>query len=177
MNACTANWCMTTVCTTTPPSGNWRRLVRILTQLDAAATLAEVSALTDAQRAGLLTQWQGPAQPVGATNIYTRFVERVQYAPYAIAVVDGETQLNYRQLRQRAEQLAMRLHHAGVRAGDRVVVWLPRSVDYLSAILAVNRLGACYIPVDSQWPDERVGWLLQDCDGRALITDATLRAR
>ncbi|MCA7013924.1 amino acid adenylation domain-containing protein [Dickeya dadantii] len=152
-------------------------LVRILTQLDDAATLAEVSALTDAQRAGLLTQWQGPAQPVGATNVYTRFVERVQYAPYAIAVVDGETQLNYRQLRQRAEQLAMRLHHAGVRAGDRVVVWLPRSVDYLSAILAVNRLGACYIPVDSQWPDERVGWLLQDCDGRALITDATLRAR
>ncbi|MGM3183148.1 non-ribosomal peptide synthetase [Dickeya oryzae] len=152
-------------------------LCNILTQLDSAVTLGAISQLTPKQQSHLLTRWQGMALPVEVATVYQQFVEQVQRTPYATAIIDGSNHVNYRELRQRSEQLAMRLYFAGVRAGDRVVVWLPRSIDYLCAILAASRLGVCYIPVDSQWPDERVLWLLEDSAGGALITDVTLRAR
>lgn len=147
----------------------WIQLLKSLTDRQA---LSDITMAEDDE--SLLACFKGQAQPVAAFNVYQQFIQQAQLRPQAVAVIEGNRQLSYQQLQQRVEQFAWRLNSLGIRRGDRVVVWLDRSSDYLASILAVHRLSACYVPVDSHWPYERVQWLLEDCQARVLVTTSTL---
>jgi amino acid adenylation domain-containing protein len=82
--------------------------------------------------------------------------------PDAIAVVDGDRSITYRELTSAALLFALRLRRAGVSAGARVGVITDRSIEGMSAIVGVLRAGAVYVPVDRDWPDARVSFIVQD---------------
>ncbi|MCK1815260.1 amino acid adenylation domain-containing protein, partial [Streptomyces sp. XM4011] len=79
-----------------------------------------------------------------------------------MAVVSGETELTYAELAERSDRLAGHLRQHGVRPESRVAVLLPRSVDYVVAVLAVVKAGGVYVPVDPEYPPERRRYLLAD---------------
>lgn len=147
----------------------WEQLLQSLTYMQ---MLSDIT--IDQNEQLLLASFKGKEQPIVAASVYQQFIQQAQTQPQAIAVIDGDRQLSYQQLQRQVEQFAWRLQSQGICRGDRVVVWLPRSSDYLATILAIHRLSACYVPVDSHWPDERVQWLLDDCQARVLVTTSGL---
>jgi amino acid adenylation domain-containing protein len=91
--------------------------------------------------------------------------------PSAPAVRCGGDHLTYDELATQAAAVAEALAARGVVAGDRVGVLLPRSVDLVTTILAVQRLGAAYVPIDVSYPDQRVDLLLRLGAPRLTVTD------
>ncbi|MEV4684170.1 amino acid adenylation domain-containing protein [Streptomyces kurssanovii] len=83
---------------------------------------------------------------------------------------EGST-VTYRQLAERTARLAHHLHALGVRPGDHVAVHMDRSPDLVTALVAVVRAGAVYVPVDPANPPERVRYLLADSGARVVVAD------
>ena len=98
------------------------------------------------------------------------FEKQVEKAPDAAAVSDGTTRLSYRELNERANQLAHYLRKSGVTPDVLVGVSLERSVRAIITILAVWKAGGAYLPLDPDYPKERLHYILRDADLRYLIT-------
>src|ERR1700722_11380898 len=79
-------------------------------------------------------------------------------APHAIALSDGARQLTYCDLDSRADHFAGYLVELGVMPGDTVAICMERSFDWIVAARGVMRAGAAYVPLDSSWPDARLGF-------------------
>jgi L-proline---[L-prolyl-carrier protein] ligase len=92
--------------------------------------------------------------------------------PDGPAVRDGSREVSYRELDAVVSRLAGTLADLGVQAGQRVAVWLPKSVEAIAAMQAALRIGATYVPVDPLSPAERVRRILRDCRPTACVTTA-----
>ena len=92
--------------------------------------------------------------------------------PDAPAVVDGERSISYGDLDTLAGRLATVLGELGVRRGDRVALYLDKSLEAIAGIYGVMRAGAAYIPLDPQAPPARLGYVAADADVRVLVTGA-----
>ena len=93
-----------------------------------------------------------------------------------IAIVDGDTNVDYRTLARRVETLAARLLALDVRPGDRVVVQLRKSAAEVIAMFAVARVGAVIVNVNAQWTGDQLRHVVDDCTARVLIVEtATIR--
>ncbi|HEX7154086.1 MAG TPA: amino acid adenylation domain-containing protein [Thermoanaerobaculia bacterium] len=103
------------------------------------------------------------------------FAAHVQQTPDAIAVRCGDEALTYCVLDERAATLAARLRRNGA-AGALVGVCVPRTANALVALLAVWKAGAVYLPIDPEYPDERIAFLLRDARVAVLVTETALRA-
>ncbi|QJB38148.1 AMP-binding protein [Chitinophaga oryzae] len=93
-----------------------------------------------------------------------------------VAVICDSRQLTYAQLNENANRLAwwlMQQHHAG--PGDIVAVKLPRNENLLTAIMAVLKTGAAYVPVDVNYPEERQAYIQQDSRARLVLDTAVLQ--
>ena len=90
--------------------------------------------------------------------------------PAAPAVVDARRQVTYAELHALACALTRRLEARGVSAGDRVGIWLEKSVESVAALQAALRLGAVYVPLDPHSPQARAETILDDCAVAAVVT-------
>ncbi|MFB9569689.1 amino acid adenylation domain-containing protein, partial [Saccharopolyspora hordei] len=98
-------------------------------------------------------------------------VERsARRVPDAVAVRFGAEELTYRALNERANRLAHRLIASGVRPGDVVALALPRTPELVVSLLAVVKSGAAYLPVDPDYPAERIAFMLADSAPALLLT-------
>ncbi|MBB6571205.1 amino acid adenylation domain-containing protein [Kribbella sandramycini] len=96
-------------------------------------------------------------------------------SPDAVAVLaDDGADLTFRQFDARVNALAHRLIEQGVQVGDRVAVALPRSPELVIALAGVIRAGAAYVPIDPDYPAERVKHILADAEPRVVLTDQHL---
>ncbi|MEV5124695.1 amino acid adenylation domain-containing protein [Streptomyces decoyicus] len=103
------------------------------------------------------------------------FASHVDRTPDAVAVVDGDRVLTYRQLDEHAGRLAGRLISRGIRRGDRVAVMMDRSADLLVALLAVWKAGAVYVPVDAAYPARRVAFMVADARVSLMVCSVAAR--
>src|SRR6202035_2329066 len=94
--------------------------------------------------------------------------------PDALAVIDGEASLTYRQLDAGASRLARRLRALGVGPETLVGICLPRSAAAVTAILAVHKAGGGYVPLDPAYPEERIAFMLADSGSRLVLTEERL---
>lgn len=104
------------------------------------------------------------------TSLATLFEAQVAKTADAPAIVEGESRLTYQELNRRANRLAHALRAQGVRAGDRVGLWVERSVDNIIALLATIKAGAIYLPLDPTYPVERLAWMVEDSQPRGILT-------
>ncbi|MGV9799691.1 amino acid adenylation domain-containing protein, partial [Mycobacterium sp. NPDC003449] len=147
---------------------------------DPTRQLSSIDALGPAEH-GRLGEWSnravlsGPA--AAPTSIPQRFAEQVARTPDALAVTFEGRSVSYRELDESANRLANRLAGHGVGPGDCVAVLLPRCAEAITAILAVLKTGASYLPVDPAMPPSRSAFMLGDAAPLAAITTAGLRHR
>jgi amino acid adenylation domain-containing protein len=93
--------------------------------------------------------------------------------PDRLAVKAPDASLTYAELEQGAARTASALRELGVRPGDRVAIWAPKSSRALTAIYGTLRAGAAYVPIDPLTPDARAVSLLEDADCRVLCADGS----
>ncbi|MGW0910084.1 non-ribosomal peptide synthase/polyketide synthase, partial [Streptomyces sp. NPDC002853] len=150
-----------------------QRLVRVLERVTEAADvrLHEVDVLDAGERARVLTEWNDTAVPVESATLPGLFAERVRRSPDAVAVVFEGTQLSYTELDVRAAGVARHLIDQGVGAGSTVAVMLERGVELVVALWGVLKAGAAYLPVDPEYPAERIALLLEDAEPVVVLDD------
>jgi amino acid adenylation domain-containing protein len=95
--------------------------------------------------------------------------------PDATAVVCRGAQLTYGQLDRLSDRMARLLRDEGVRPGDRVGIFSPKSVETLIAIFGVLKAGGVYVPLDSKGPAQRAAYIIRDCGIRVLLTASKQR--
>ncbi|HKN98357.1 MAG TPA: amino acid adenylation domain-containing protein [Pseudonocardiaceae bacterium] len=95
----------------------------------------------------------------------------VRWSTDGVAVSDGATTLSYAELDVRSNRLAHKLIEAGAGPETRVAVRLPGSADLLVALLAVLKSGAAYVPIDPDYPADRIAYLLDDADPVCVVDD------
>ena len=101
------------------------------------------------------------------------FDEQVTKTPEAIAVVSDKARLSYKQLSNRVNKLANYLKNdLQVQRGDFVGILLERSEELVISILAILKVGATYIPIDINYPVERITFMLEDSGMKVLLTEA-----
>ena len=91
-------------------------------------------------------------------------------APSRVAVRYKGAELSYAQLETQSSQLAAMLMRAGVRRGDRVGIYLDKSLPAIIAIFAILKIGAAYVPLDPAAPKARIAFIVQDCRMAAIVS-------
>ncbi|WP_330301225.1 non-ribosomal peptide synthetase [Streptomyces sp. NBC_00503] len=140
---------------------------RLVAVLDAVAADPEVrvgavDVLTVGERARVLGEWAGTADDSVPVTFHGLFEAAVDATPDAPAVVSGELVLSYAEVEARANRLALWLMDQGVGPERVVALVLPRSVDIVVAQLAVLKAGGAYLPVDPEYPEDRIAYMLDD---------------
>ncbi|WP_329218547.1 amino acid adenylation domain-containing protein [Streptomyces sp. NBC_01485] len=135
---------------------------------------AEILTSGELERLGVWSA--GPVRGLPGGSLPELFAARVVSSPGAVAVVAGDVELSYAELAARVDGLARWLVERGVGPGGRVVVALPRSVELVVALLAVQRVGAAYVPVDPEYPAERIAHIREDAGAVLVLTPDVLPA-
>ncbi|MCV7419610.1 non-ribosomal peptide synthase/polyketide synthase [Mycobacterium yunnanensis] len=125
-------------------------------------TTTDIDGLTPSARLDLLREWNDQSWPDTTTTVTEAFARQVESTPDAQAVVAGDVRLTYRELADRAYQLAHHLRAMGVEHEQTVAIALPRSAEMVVAVLAILTAGGAFVPVDPQWPAERRRRVLTD---------------
>ncbi|WP_053198953.1 non-ribosomal peptide synthetase [Streptomyces viridochromogenes] len=103
-------------------------------------------------------------------GLHERVADWASRTPDAVAVTDGDQNMTYAELELRASMVARRLRAAGVRPGALVGVALPRSADLVAALLGVLKAGAAYVPMDPDYPAERLRFLREDAGVQVVVS-------
>nr|UXB94867.1 non ribosomal peptide synthetase [Pseudomonas syringae] len=140
--------------------------------------IRSLAMLPDTERNELLHGFN--AVPITAESplpVHLRIAQQALRQPDALAAQVGGERLTYGELNARANALAHHLIGLGVRPDDRVAVVARRGLETLTALLAVLKAGASYVPVDPAHPDERIGYLLEDSAPVAVLAQFDLLPR
>lgn len=116
-----------------------------------------------------------PATSLPDYLIQVFFEKQVELMPFKPALICGDVILTYRELDNKANQLSRHLIRNGLVAGDIVGIFLERSVEMVISVLGVLKSGCCYLPLDPQFPAERIRYMFEDSGARALISQDSLK--
>ena len=109
-----------------------------------------------------------------ATFIHELFEHQALKTPEAIAVEYLGLQLSYRELNERSNQLAHHLAHLGVGSETLVAICVERSIEMMVGLLGILKAGAAYVPLDPEYPSDRIQFMLWDSQAGILLTQAEL---
>jgi amino acid adenylation domain-containing protein len=161
-----------------------RMVGHLRTVLDAAAAnseqkSSELPLLTSVERLQTIDGWNATELDCSEKNstIHELFEKQAARTPGAIAVVFEQSTLTYRELDQRADELAHRLRTLGVGPNILVAIFLERSLDIVVGLLGVLKAGGAYVPLDPHHPSERLGSMLADADPFVVVTQRPLQSK
>lgn len=120
----------------------------------------------------------GPQRAYALNRPFTSYLTDVATkTPRRTAIVTSDIVVDYGTLETRANQLAHYLLAQGIRSGDVIAVAMNRSTDLVVALLGCVKSGATYVPVDPNYPKQRVEYMLQDSGARVLLTESEHRSK
>jgi len=143
---------------------------------DRSRRLSELSLLTGAERAQL-RQWNETSSAYPQHSIQELFEAQAERNGSAIAVKCGQQQLTYAELNERANQLAHYLRKHGVRSETRVGICVERSLDMVVGLLGILKAGGAYLPLDANYPVERLAYMFEDAQPSLLLTQTKMLSR
>ncbi|QJD81939.1 non-ribosomal peptide synthetase [Cohnella herbarum] len=160
------------------------RLIRHYTNILAQVTrspdqlLSAIDMLDDSEKARLLFGFNAThVEYETDRTMHSIFEEQACQSPDAIAVVYGNERLTYGQLNDRANRLAMELRERGAAPNHIVGIMVERSPEMVVAVLGVLKAGAAYLPIDPQYPEERIRYMLEDSGTGIVISQLRLAER
>ncbi|WP_286329997.1 non-ribosomal peptide synthetase [Streptomyces sp. MBT42] len=150
------------------------RLAHLLDRIAAepGTAVGALALLPPAELERVRSSWPGTVRDVPSGTVADVFAERAARTPGATAVVCGETSLTFAELDGRAARLAGLLAGRGVGPESVVALAVPRSVETVVAILAVLKAGGAYLPLDLDYPADRLGLMIEDAGPAFVLTTA-----
>ncbi|MDB9509542.1 amino acid adenylation domain-containing protein, partial [Microcystis aeruginosa CS-338/01] len=140
------------------------------------ARISQLPLLTESETNQLLIEWNNTQVDYPEYKcIYQLFEEQVKRTPDAVAVVCSQQQLTYNELNCRANQLAHYLRKLGVKPEELVGICLERSLEMIVGLLAILKVGGAYVPIDPDYPQERISFMLQDTQVKMILTCESLQ--
>lgn len=128
--------------------------------------------LTPKEIKTILIDWNKTEKKYPKNKTITQlFEEQVKKIPNNIAVLFEDQQITYHQLNQKANQLAYYLKEHEISQGDFVALSIDRSIDMIIGMLGILKVGAAYIPIDPEFPEEQINNILNDTTSRFILTD------
>jgi amino acid adenylation domain-containing protein len=139
---------------------------------DLARPLGAIDVLPAAERQRIVYAWNETTRafPENAC-IHSLFEERVREQPDAVALEVGDESLTFAALEERANRLANYLRQRGARPGLYVGICLDRGFDLVTAMLAVAKSGAAYLPLDPTYPQDRLQFMVDDAHALLVLTE------
>lgn len=138
------------------------------------APVAQLEALLPEERTRILHEWNDTRRTADLPVLPTLFEQRVARDPDAVAIHCGGEQLSYRQLNEQANHVAHALMESGIGAEDCVALASPRSIGMVAATLGILKAGAIYLPLDVNYPTERLRFMIRDSGAVAIVTTKQL---
>jgi natural product biosynthesis luciferase-like monooxygenase protein len=144
----------------------------------ADARLSEIGMMSEAERRQLLVGFNQTALTYpDETCIHQLFEQQVERTPQATALIYGAEEVSYRELNERANQLAHELAESGVGPEVRVGLMAERGVEMVVGMLGILKAGGAYVPLDPEYPTERLTWMVQDAEIKLLLTQQHLASK
>lgn len=151
-------------------AGHWRRLLESVS-MDTEQRLTALPMLSAAERQTLMVEWNATTrQTPREATLSGLFREQVARTPEALALVVEGRCLSYAELARQARLLGARLRRLGVCPEERVGVLLPRHESLVVAILGILDAGGVYVPLDSQYPKQRLAFMLADARAQVVVS-------
>jgi surfactin family lipopeptide synthetase A len=139
--------------------------------------IVDLPLLAPAERDQLLVGWNRTEVSYPRDRCLHELVEeQVERTPEAVAVSYEENHLTYRQLNERANQLARYLQRLGVGPDTLVGICVHRSLEMVVGLLGILKAGGAYVPLDPEYPRDRLAFMLEDAAVRVLLTQSRLAA-
>lgn len=161
-----------------------KRLLRHFANIVAQAVrepnrqLSRIDMLDESDKAKLLFGFNATQAAFEAdATMQGLFEQRAAQAPDAIAIVHGERTLTYAELNGRANRLARHLREQGAKRNTLVAIAVDRSPEMIVAALAVLKSGSAYLPIDPEYPAERIHYMLDDSKAQFAIVQRRLADR
>ena len=131
--------------------------------------------LTDAE-AEQLQSWNATDEEYPRDRLAHELIsDQCNRTPDAIALIDDAKQITYREFDSLSEVLAGRIgQQADIEPSDRIAVYLPRGVDFITVALGVWKAGGCYLPMDPAFPADRLAYMLEDSEAVLVVTNKEL---
>jgi surfactin family lipopeptide synthetase C len=137
---------------------------------DLSLPLSQVQLLTQAERRRIEFEWNGNRREYPRDKcVHQVFEEQAERAPDSIALIFEDKAFTYGELNARANQLAGYLRRMGVGPETLVGICMERSMEMLVGMLGILKAGGAYVPLDPNYPEERLGFMLQDCGMQILL--------
>ncbi|MBG9805188.1 MULTISPECIES: non-ribosomal peptide synthetase DhbF [Bacillus] len=149
------------------------RLMRLLeaAESDPDEQIGNLDILAPEERSSMVTDWQSVSEKIPPACLPEQFEKQAALRPDAIAVVYENQELSYAELNERANRLARMLISEGVGPEQFVALALPRSLEMAVGLLAVLKAGAAYLPLDPDYPADRIAFMLKDAQPAFIMTN------
>ncbi|MWV46109.1 amino acid adenylation domain-containing protein [Paenibacillus sp. HJL G12] len=149
------------------------RYVRVLECIvsEPSKPIGKIDILLPEERRDIVLEWNPKTEGVIPATLPELFEAQVIRSPQAVAIVHEGVALNYEQLNMRANRLAHLLMAQGVGPEQIVALALPRSIEMVVGVLAVLKAGGAYLPLDPDYPAERLAYMLEDAGPVCIVTD------
>lgn len=137
--------------------------------------LGQISIITEQEKQQSVYDWNRTEKPYpDQTTLHGWFEKQAEKTPDAVAVVFEDQKLTYKELNQRANQLARYLNKKGIGAEVIAGISLERSLEIIISILGVLKAGGAYLPIDPEYPADRINYMIEDSGLSLLITQNSL---
>lgn len=157
-------------------SAMYQRLLEVLCA-DPERPALSYSLLREDERTLLLESWVGETQEFQADQtIHSLFEVAAKNNAYRTAVIIDGQELGFEELNTAVNRLAHYLIAQGVGRNDIVGIYLPRSLQMIVSVLAVLKTGAAYLPLDTEYPEQRISFMISDAAPKVVISNATFVA-
>ncbi len=110
-------------------------------------------------------------QNIEDTNIYYKIMENLSDFNGKTALVSYKSKVEYAELDQFVDNYVQRFKQEGIRKSDRIAIMMDRSIENVLVILAILKIGACYIPIDSKFPESRKKFILKDANCKYIVNN------
>lgn len=144
-------------------------LEQMMEQID--SPVQKISLVNEADKAALIELGAGKKLDINLNETFAElFVRQAKKTPAALAVSDMNSELTYQQMDEQSDTLAHLLIDKGIKANDFVCVMLDRTKDFPLTVLAIHKAAAAYTPLDLEYPNERLSYMVENSESKVVIT-------
>ena len=139
--------------------------------------ISQLPMLANSEAQALMREWAGYDRPYRLEVPLHRWIEaQMERTPGVVAVRIGDRELSYHELGVRSRQLANHLRSLGIGSNALVAICMERSIEMVVSLLAVLQAGGAYVPIDPEYPAERVAFMIDDANARVILTTEQVRS-